>query len=196
MNRPPENSRAAEGTIDDDTEVSLAFRLGWAGFVLLATSAPYLINWLQTPNGYHYTWWLPINSQDQYAYMAWAQQAAHGALLFKIKYTALPQTPFLFQPFFLLCGGIKTLLHLDLGFTFFALKAVGVVLFFASLYRYLDFLRVGRVAFFAASILIGISAGLNEIFALLGVDWNLPADYVPPEISTYRSLVFIPLFPF
>lgn len=131
--------------------------------------------------------------------MAWAQQAAHGALLFKIKYTALSQAPFLFHPFFLVCGWLSAILHADLGVTFFAVRAVGVVLFFASVYRYLGFLQVGRIASIAALILIGVSAGFGEIFALLGADpetlKNFPADFFSPEFNTF-PLMCNPLFPF
>ena len=164
-----------------------------------ATSVPYFVNWLHTPPGYDYTWLLPVNPQDQFAYMAWAQQAARGAVLFKIKYTALPQTPFLFHPFFLICGWLSAILRADLGFTFFAVKAVCVVTFFASFYRYLDFLCVGRIAFIAGSVLVGLSAGVGEIFALLGMNpeiLKVLVNYVLPEVSTYWSLLCNPLLTF
>jgi hypothetical protein len=190
--------RFRNGKISGASEVPFKFSVAWTGFMVLATAAPYIINWLQTPPGYRYIWWL-TNTQDYYAYMAWAQQAAHGALLFKIKYTALPQPPFLFHPFFLVCGWLSAILHTDLGLTFFAVRAVGVVLFFGSVHRYLSFLQLGRIASIAALILIGVSAGFGEIFALLGVDpetfRDFPADFSLPEFSTY-PLMCNPLFPF
>src|ERR1700691_1118397 len=77
------------------------FRTGWTAFMVLATSIPYLLNWRDTPPGRLYTWILPPYPEDSFAYQAWAQQAAHGALLFRDKYTALPHAAFLFHPFFL-----------------------------------------------------------------------------------------------
>ena len=177
----------------------LSFRLVWIAFMVCATSAPYIVNWLNTPSAYYYTWWLPYEAQDQFGYMAWARQAAEGAILFKIKYTALPQTPVLFHPFFLICGWLSAVLHWDLGLTFFAVKALGVVVLFTTLYRYFDFLRLGRTAFVMASILVGTSAGFAEIFWFFGMSPDLasfPKDLDWPEMSTYWSLLGNPLFPF
>jgi hypothetical protein len=89
------------------------FRFVWTGFVVAATSAPYLWNWLSTPPGFHYTWILPPYLDDSFGYAAWAQQAAHGAWLFKFKYTSLPHSAFFFHPFFLICGWMSALFSCD-----------------------------------------------------------------------------------
>jgi len=81
-----------------------AFRWGWTAFMMVATSIPYLVYWLLTPAGFHYTWIMPPYPEDSLGYLAWAQQAAQGSVLFQMKYTALPHAPFLFHPFFLVCG--------------------------------------------------------------------------------------------
>jgi len=91
------------------------FRWAWVAFLIVATSVPYLINWHYAPPGYRYLWILPPDPEDSFAYMAWAEQAARGALLFKIKYTALSQTPFLFHPFFLVCGWLSAILSCGSG---------------------------------------------------------------------------------
>src|SRR5580704_13634790 len=78
-----------------------AFRLGWIAFMLLATSAPYLVDYFTAPARSHYTWIIPPYPEDAFGYMAWAQQAAHGHILFQLKFTALPHHAFLFHPFFL-----------------------------------------------------------------------------------------------
>src|ERR1700719_25120 len=80
------------------------FRFFWTGFVVMVTSAPYLCNAASAPPGSHYTWIIPPCPDDLLAYAAWAQQAAHGAWLFKLKFTALPHHGFFFNPFFLICG--------------------------------------------------------------------------------------------
>ena len=67
-----------------------AFRVCWIAFMIVATSLPYVLNWLSAPPGYHYTWILPPYPEDSFGYMAWSQQAARGSLLFRLKYTALP----------------------------------------------------------------------------------------------------------
>src|ERR1039457_2620066 len=117
-----------------------AFRWGWTAFVVFATSVPYLLNWLHTPTGFHYTWIIPPYPQDSLGYMAWSQQAAHGSLLFKIKYTALPQSAFLFHPFFLICGWMSRIFSCEVGIIHFVMKAVGTVLFLLIFYRYTDYL--------------------------------------------------------
>jgi hypothetical protein len=175
------------------------FRWIWLSFMVLATSAPYLLDWSYTPAGYHYNWILPSDPEDSLAYMTWAEQAARGAWLFKIKYTALPHHAFLFHPFFLICGWLSAITSWEIGLVFFAVKAIGVAIFFLIFYRYLDYLRVPSVEFVAASVLLGISSGFGGVVAFLG--WTnesaaMPADLSIPEVTTYWSLLWNPLVPF
>ena len=177
----------------------LAFRLSWTPFLVLLTSLPYVVNWLATPAGYHYTWILPPYPEDSFGYMAWAEQAARGAWLFKIKYTALPHAPFLFHPFFLICGWLAALFSCDVGVVFWIAKAVGVILFFSVFYRYLDFLGLTPTQSIAASVLIGISSGVGAVLiwlGLIGPDSIVSADLWMPEISAFWSFLWNPLFPF
>jgi hypothetical protein len=174
------------------------FRWSWIGLVVLLTSAPYLINWWSTPPGQQYTWIIPPYPEDSFGYKAWAQQAAHGAWLFKIKYTALPHSPFLFNPFFLLCGWMSALFRLDIGIVFLLVKVVGTVLFLATFYRYSDFLRLNETQSVTATILLGFSSGLGGLLTILGLVPSLsvrPADLWMPEMSTFWSLLWNPLFP-
>jgi hypothetical protein len=174
------------------------FRWTWTVLIVALTSAPYLINWLSTPAGYHYTWIVPPYPGDSFGYMAWAQQAAHGAWLFKIKYTALPHDPFLFHPLFLVCGWLSALFSYQIGIVFWMVKAIGVTLFLCVLYRYLDYLRLNSSQSVAASILIGVSSGVGELSVWLGHGHLAvkPADLWMPEMSTFWSLLWNPLFPF
>src|SRR5207302_2613085 len=172
------------------------FHWAWITFMVFATSAPYLLNWSYTPAGYHYTWILPSDPEDSFAYMAWAQQAARGAWLFKIKYTALPHAGFLVHPFFLVCGWLSALVSCEIGIVFLAGKAIGVALFFVTFYRYLDYLKVGQIESIAALIVLGISSGLGGIVAWLGGTNEsafMPADLSIPELTTYWSLLWNPL---
>jgi hypothetical protein len=185
-----------------------AFRWGWTAFMVLATSLPYLVFWAQTPADHRYSWILPPYPQDSFAYMAWSQQAAHGSLLFKLKYTALPHSAFLFHPLFLVCGWISRLLGCEIGIVHWALKAVGVILFFAAFYKYSDYLGLSRFQSVVASVLVGISSGFGGLFLFLGrvnqeqivslVNQGqiVPTDLWMPEVSTYWSLLWNPLFPY
>jgi len=174
------------------------FRRAWTTFMVVATSLPYLLNLAATPRGYHYTWILPPYPEDSFGYMAWSQQAARGALLLKIKYTALPQSAFLFQPFFLICGWSSRLFHSNIGAIQFIFKEAGVILFFLILYKYSDYLRLSPLQSMIASVLVGVSSGFGGIVALLGGinNWqSMPADTWMPEVSTYWALLWNPLFP-
>src|SRR5256885_7813317 len=175
------------------------FRWAWIAFLIVATSAPYVVNWLYTPPGYRYMWILPPDPEDSFAYMAWAQQAARGALLFKSKYTALAHSAFLFNPFFLICGWFSALFSCDAGIMLLILKALGVAIFFLTFYRYVDYLGLSRTESTAASILLGISSGFGGIFASIGSMKDSPlfaTDLAVPEMTTYYGFLWNPLFPF
>src|SRR5271165_1515550 len=174
------------------------FRRAWTAWMVIATTLPYLWNYMVRPQGTRYAWILPPSRDDSYGYMAWSQQAAHGALLFKLKFTALPHTPFLFQPFFLICGWASRFTGANLGVVHLVAKEIGVVLFFLLFYRYTDYLRLGALQSLVASVLVGISSGVGgELAMLFGRHEppHLSTDLWMPEVSTYWSLLWNPLFP-
>src|SRR5208282_1280672 len=81
-----------------------AFKWPWTIFIVILTLLPYCVGYWLTPKGYVYTWIIPPFPADSMAYMAWSRQAYNGSVLFSMKYTALPHSPFFFNPFFLVCG--------------------------------------------------------------------------------------------
>ncbi|HUI07891.1 MAG TPA: hypothetical protein VL486_12900 [Verrucomicrobiae bacterium] len=168
--------------------------------MVLATSVPYLINYFCRPPGSHYTWIIPPGPDDSLAYLAWSQQAARGSLLFKLKYTALPHAPFLFHPFFLVCGWVGSLLGCEVGVVHFIAKAIGVVLFFVVFFRYIDYLGLDSRQSIFATILVGVSAGFGWLALKYGLrpdsPYGYPIDVNTPESNTYWSLLWNPLFPF
>ncbi len=176
-----------------------AFRWVLTTLVVLATSLPHLLNWWSTPAGFHYTWILPPYPEDSLAYMGWAQQAAHGSLLFHIKYTALAHPAFLFQPFFLICGWISALFGCDVGMVFWVAKSAGVVLFFITFFTYCDFLGLDRCQSVIASLLAGFSSGLGGLFVFFASGSQLPimpSDLWVVDSNTFWSLLWNPLFPY
>ncbi|MGD0016467.1 MAG: hypothetical protein ABSC38_02985 [Verrucomicrobiia bacterium] len=174
----------------------------WIAFMVLATSTPYLVNYFFTPPGFHYTWIIPPYPEDSLGYMAWSQQAAHGSLLFKVKYTALPHAPFLFHPFFLICGFISSLLACDVGVIHFIARVVGVVLFFVIFFRYIDYLELNSLQSAIATILVGISPGCGYLALAFGIypssNYYIPIYLNMPECesNTFWSLLWNPLFPY
>jgi hypothetical protein len=174
------------------------FRLIWTALIVTATTVPYLLNAWMTPTGYHYTWVNPPYPADSFGYMAWTHQAANGAWLFKIKFTALPHDAFLFHPFFLVCGWLSALFSCDIGIVFLVAKALGSVLLLAIFFRYEDYLRLNPTQSITAAVLLGVSSGLGGILAVSGwIDSTSPclADLWMPEMSTFWSLLSNPLFP-
>ena len=175
------------------------FRRAWTVFVVLATSLPYLLNWLATPAGFHYTWIVPPYPEDAFGYMAWTQQAAQGHFLFQFKFTALPHSAFLFHPFFLVAGWLSRLLGGNIGFTLFALKEFGVVFFLLAFFKYTDHLRLNRFQSIAAAILVCVSSGLGGLLAYLGLgnpSSNFSGDLWLVDMNTFWSLLWNPLFPY
>src|SRR6266446_2321214 len=175
-----------------------AFRLGWTVFVVAATSIPYLLNVHSTPPGSHYTWIMPPYPEDSMAYRAWSEQAAHGSLLFQMKYTALPHAPFLFHPFFLIGGCLSALTACDIGIMHWGLKAAGVVLFFMAFFKYTDYMRVSGIQSILATVLVGVSSGFGGLLVLFGLAKRLPAlpaDLWVVDSNTFWSLLWNPLFP-
>jgi hypothetical protein len=175
-----------------------AFRLGWAVFMVLATSAPYLLNFFATPAGSHYTWILPPYPEDSFGYMAWAQQAAQGHLLFQLKFTSLPHPAFLFNPFFLIAGWMSHLFGGNIGFTLFVLKEIGLACLLFAFFKYVDYLGLNRFQSTVATILVGVSSGFGGLLAWLGLGdpaTNFSGDLWLVDMNTFWCLLWNPLFP-
>jgi hypothetical protein len=167
--------------------------------MVVITSAPYLWNFFSTPAGYHYTWIIPPYSEDSLGYLSWSRQAANGNLLFQMKYTALPHAAFLFHPFFLICGWLTSLFGCDIGIIHWAVKAVGVVFFLVTFFRYADYLGLNGFQSVAASILVGVSSGIGGLLVWIDLADQLqmvPADLWAVEVNTFWCLLWNPLFPY
>ena len=166
--------------------------------MVLATSAPCLLNFFATPAGCHYTWIVPPYPEDSFGYMAWTQQAAQGHFLFQLKFTALPHSAFLFHPFFLIAGWLSWLFDGNVGFTLFVLKEVGVVFFLLAFFKYTDFLGLNRFQSVVATILVGVSSGVGGLLAWFGFgdpSSNFSGDLWLVDMNTFWCLLWNPLFP-
>jgi hypothetical protein len=175
------------------------FRWVLTGVAVVMTAIPYLWYWHKAPPGHHYTWILPPYPEDSLAYMAWSQQAAHGNLLLKLKYTALPGSSFLFHPVFLLCGIVAGVSGCEIGVVHWAFKTVGVVLFFWVFFKHVSYLGLTKLQERIAAILVAFSSGLGGVLAFAGVVDRLPAaptDLWFVDSNTYWSLLWNPLFPY
>jgi hypothetical protein len=121
-------------------------------------------------------------------------------MLFQLKYTALPHAAFLFHPFFLLCGWLSAASGCEIGVIHFAAKAVGVVVFFWLLFKYIDYLGLRPAESIASTLLVGLSSGAGWLLAWQGgpelVRSLRPVDTWLPDANTYWALLWNPLFPY
>ena len=159
----------------------------------------YVVAWWRTPPGATYTWILPPYPEDALAYLAWVRQAALGAVLFKLKYTALPQHALVFNPFFLIAGWLSRLSGASGGFSLFVLRAAGVVAFVLALDRLLGRLKLSARERTLALALVLFSSGFGAWSAQLpwaaaGAKASIDTWFV--DSNTLWSLSWNPLFPF
>ena len=198
--QPDTTGKAGEAAMTPAPVAGLRnFRRGLTIFMVLATSVPYLLNWLATPAGFHYTWIVPPYPEDAFGYMAWAQQAAQGHLLFQFKFTALPHAAFLFHPFFLIAGWLSRLFAGNIGFTLFVLKEIGVVFFLLAFFKFTDYLGLNKFQSAAAAILVCVSSGMGGLLAYFGFAdpaSHFSGDLWLVDMNTFWCLLWNPLFPY
>jgi len=198
--QPDTTGKAGDSAMTPAPVASLrAFRLGLTIFMVLATSVPYLLNWLATPAGFHYTWIVPPYPEDAFGYMAWTQQAAQGHFLFQLKFTALPHAAFLFHPFFLIAGWLSRLFAGNIGFTLFVLKEVGVVFFLLAFFKFMDYLGLNKFQSVVATILVCVSSGMGGLLAYFGFAdpaSHFSGDLWLVDMNTFWCLLWNPLFPY
>jgi hypothetical protein len=176
--------------------IGLRTRLVWLGVLLTTTLAPYLYCWLRAGNA-PFLWILPPYPEDSLAYLAWERQAAGGAWLFSMKYTAIPHAPFLFQPFFLLVGLLSRITGLPLPIVNLLAKAIGTVLFVAVWFRFIRVFRLRQAEATWATAMMVFASGMGGWIALFSSNAaSVSADLWLVDLNTYWSLLWNPLFPF
>ena len=158
-----------------------------------------LVNWRDAPPGRHYTWILPPYPEDSFAYQAWAQQAAHGRCCSAINTRRCRTRRFCFHPFFLVSGWIGALTGGEMGVIFLFLKTIGVVLFFVVFFQLPGFSRIEQNSIGQCDGAGGNIIGVRRIDhgAGLGSRWPMPlVDLRLPDVNTFWSLLWNPLFPY
>ncbi|NNN04694.1 MAG: hypothetical protein HKL90_02210 [Elusimicrobia bacterium] len=185
---------------DDEIGAPTSFRFFWTSFILFLATAPYFINAYRTSPGYTYDWMIPPYPVDTHAYRAWARQAYDGHWLFTLKFTALHNPRIIFLPFFLVAGLLAKISGADIGLVFLLMKSLGIVVFFASFFRLLRHFRLSPLQSIAASIFVGVSAGLGGWTPTLfpeGLSRNwTPVDLWLVDSNTFWCLLWNPLYPF
>jgi len=170
---------------------SRAGRWSYSSLLALVSFLPYFIAWARRPSAALYDWLIPPYPEDGLAYLAWVRQAANGALLFKLKYTALRQHAVIFQPLFLIAGWLCRFFAISPGFSLFLLRIVGIAIFSAALHRLLAQLELSSRARRFSLALVAASSGVGA-FVPAAVQ---SADLTLVDLNTLWSLTWNPLFP-
>jgi hypothetical protein len=137
-----------------------------------------------------YSWIIPPYPEDGLGYCAWIKQAQLGALLFKVKYTALPQVPAVFNPFFLITGKLSDFGNLQPGFSLFIIRLICCIAFLCILWWFLNLFALSNEQRWTSMLLICFSSGFGTI-APLSVK---SADLWLVDINTLWSLSWNALF--
>lgn len=177
-----------EGSIQLPEGQALTSRQEWrwaAGVALLIValaSLPYLVGWIMTPDGYHFTGML-INPIDGNSYLAKMGQGAAGSWLFRLPYSSENHSPVLIFTYHLFLG------HLAPGNSPITLVWVyhltrvfwGFVLMLA-VYGAACVLLENTVQRRLAFLLVGLASGLGWIV-------GSSPDLTVPEAITFPSLL-------
>ena len=166
-----------------------------AALTLLAASVPYLVGVWQTPPGHVFTGFT-YNMDDCAVYLAWMRQAARGEFFQRNPFTTDPETPVLFNAFFLLLGNLARVTHAPLIAVYHAARVGFGGLFLLSVFwlirEAITDVRARTVAF----ALVCFASGFG--WMLGGYDpgraYNQPVDLWQPEAIAFLSLYYTPLF--
>jgi hypothetical protein len=158
------------------------------------SSIPHLYLWLRIwEPGFSYGWGIPPYPEDVLAYSAWVKQAADGAFLFVVKYTATEQTPQIIQPYFYGVGLLQRLVGSSSGFALFVARLIAVVVFGKLLGVLLRQTGLAAEQRLGAALLIGFATGVGAFFVS---DGFVPSDLWVVDLNVLWSLAWNGLFAF
>jgi len=150
--------------------------------IVMLASLPYLVGWILTPEGYHFTGLL-INPIDGNSYLAKMGQGAAGSWLFRLPYSSESHSPVLIFTYHLFLGHLApgnspvTLVwayHLARIFSGFAL----MLAVYGAACTFMENTAQRRLAF----LLVGLASGL-------GWTVGFGPDLTVPEAITFPSLL-------
>jgi hypothetical protein len=167
--------------------------LGWAAFILLLTSLPYLYGAaLSTPDNQFGGF--VIGVEDGYSYLGKMRLGAEGGWQFHLFYTSEPhQSAWLFL-FHLLLGKLARLTGLSLIGMYHLVRLFFGLLLLLTVYYFAAFFTPQRSVRRLTFWLVAMGSGLGWLAALLGwTDWlGLPLDFYSPEAFAFHLLFGLP----
>jgi hypothetical protein len=150
--------------------------------ILGLVSLPYVVGWLLTPAGYHFTGLL-VNPIDGHSYLAKMGQGAAGSWLFRLPYTSEPHEPVLVYTYYLALGHLAPagsplacvwLYHLARSF----FGILMLLAYYGTASFFMQDVAQRRLAFLFA----GVASGLGWLV-------GSGPDLTVPEAVTFASLL-------
>ncbi len=162
--------------------------LVWAGLLALGavtfSTLPYLFAWWLTPPGYVFTGVL-ANPMDAFSYLAKIREAAEGAWLLHLPYTAEPHQGALVYPQYVALGKLVAVTGIPPIVAYQGARMLGGLLLLGVGYRLLASLIADMTVRRTAFMLLATSGGLTWITSFFGY---LATDVTVPESNTFHSI--------
>lgn len=161
----------------------------WASLVglalVVASVGPYLIAWIVTPEGAHFTG-LILNPQDGNSYIAKMRQGLFGSWSFHLPYTSEPHDGAPVYLFYLFLGHVARWTGLPLILLYHAARVLGGLAMLLALYALASWLGEEVAERRVALLLAALGSGLGWLVAFLGHE---SSDlWVPEAFPAYALL--------
>jgi hypothetical protein len=175
----------------------LRFPLLFVTAIAAVSLVPYLLAYLWTPGGHHFTGFFFI-ADDATTYLAKMRQGAAGSWLWTDPYTSEPHGGVFLFGFYLLFGQIAALLHIPLIAAYHVARISGAVALIIALDRLCRRLLPTAIRRMAMVVVV-LGSGFGFVVQALGnpsvAGGTLQAvDLHLPELSGWYSILAIPHF--
>ncbi len=175
----------------------ISFALVFAAGIAALSLLPYLLAYLWTPPGHHFTGFFFI-ADDATTYMTKMRQGADGSWLWNDPYTSEPHRGVFLFSFYLLFGHLAALLHLPLIAAYHLARITGAVALVIAVDRLCRRLLPPELRRLAL-VLVILGSGAGFLAQVLGSPSLLGSrvealDLHLPELSGWYSILAIPHF--
>jgi hypothetical protein len=167
----------------------------WVALVTLAlvivSSLPYLVAWVATPEGAHFTGLL-VNPMDGHSYVAKMRQGLDGSWRFRLVFTPEQQEGAYLFLFHIGLGHLARWTNLPLITVYHGARVLAGAALLLVAYRFIVSLGGERGQRRLAFLLLGVSSGLGWLAVLVGY---FSADLWVPEAFVFYSILDTLHFP-
>jgi hypothetical protein len=172
--------------------------LGLAAALAVLTTIPYVYAWTSQPPGRVFMGFFFLGD-DANTYLAKMREGWEGSWIWTNRYSTEPGTGAYFFTWWIALGHLAALLHLDLMFTFHAVRVAGAFGLLAAAWLFIkEFVDDPRARRFAIWFL-AVGLGMGYVIQAIGkpylfgqqtdtLDWRMP------ELSAFYSVLALPHF--